>query len=106
LERIARSLPGVRLTVTLRKPLEFILLMYAHQNRNDAEPMQPISHVLDTHRWQYFRLWIEPAMYALHLTRLLRHFERDRVKILIYDDLVRDPVAFADDVFAFLGVET
>ncbi len=104
LQRIAELLPNVRLTMTLRNPIERALLQLATRKRN-RDMRGDFREILDIHSWQMFRMFIEPGFYHLHLTRVLRLFPRERVLPLIYDDLTHDPRAFLRQVFSFLDVE-
>jgi len=107
LSRIASSLPEVKLTMTLRNPIEIAYLQYLTQKRSRKwTPEQyRFEEVLDIHAWQLFRMWIEPGFYHLHLTRVYRYFPRERVLVLFYDDLLEDPRKFLRRVFSFLGVK-
>lgn len=107
LERIAESLPQVRLSVTLRNPIERAFIQFVHRKRSRGltGEQADFREVLDKHQWQQFRMWIEIGFYHLHLTRVLRLFPREQVLVLIYDDLCADPRAFLAQVFAFLDVD-
>jgi len=104
-QRIADSLPGVKLTMTLRNPAERAFVHFAHHVRHGHEE-RPFEEILDLHRWQTFRMFIELGFYHLHLTRLQRRFSPDQLKVMIYDDLVAAPREFVDDFLGFIGVET
>ncbi len=105
LERIARALPHVKLTMTVRDPIERAFLQYAHHRRTGLATHE-FAETLDLHRWQLFRMYIEPGFYHLHLTRMLRYFPREQIKVLFYRDLVADARAFSNDFFSFIGVST
>ena len=104
LGRIAEALPGVRVTMTLRNPIERALMQFATRKRNLGMP-GGFRQILDIHAWQMFRMFMEPGYYHLHLSRVLRLFPRERVLPLIYDDLESDPRAFLRQVFSFLEVD-
>jgi len=108
LQRIAESLPDVKLTMTVRNPIDVALLQYSQQKKGGrwAPGRNPFEEVLDIHSWQKFRMWIATQYYHLHLTRVLRYVPRDRVLVLVYDDLEKDPRGFLNQAFSFLGVET
>jgi len=107
LERIARDLPDVKVTLMLRNPIEQAFLQYVMNKRSNFLNTENASFasMLDSHRWQLFRLWLEPGFYASHLKRIYRHFSKDRVFVMIYDDLCADPSAFLRAYFRFLGVD-
>jgi len=106
IKRIAADLPDVRLTVCLRDPIEIAFLQYATQKRNRRWPREKWSfeNVLDNNRWQLFRMWIVPGFYHLHLTRVLKYVPRERLLIMLYDDLAADAESFAKRFFSYLGV--
>jgi hypothetical protein len=107
LERISRDLPGVRLTVTLRDPIERSYVHWVHMSRRNFRPEQHMDfgRVLGPYGWHLFRMWIEPSLYAFHLEKVFRHFPRDRVLINFYDDLEEDPGGFLRRFLEFLDVD-
>lgn len=44
-------------------------------------------------------------MYAMHLKNVFRHFPKDRVLVMIYDDLVKNPHDFLQTFLEFLDVD-
>ncbi|NQU10619.1 sulfotransferase domain-containing protein [bacterium] len=113
IERIARDLPGVRLTVLLRNPVERAFLSWAHQhlkNKPTGLDMHkgigfPFEFVLHHHGHGLFRLYIEPGFYARHLERVYQVIPRERVLVELFDDLAADNAGFLQRYFAFLGVD-
>jgi len=108
LQRIAESLPDVKLTMTVRNPIDVTFLQYCQQKHGGrwAQGKNPFEAVLDIHSWQRFRMWVEPGYFYLHLTRVLRYVPRERLLVLVYDDLKEDPRAFLDQALSFIGVST
>src|SRR5690606_31483395 len=49
---------------------------------------------------------IEEGLYADHLERYLALFPRERMLVLLYDDLKADPLGFLRAIYALLGVDT
>ena len=105
LERIARDLPDVKLTMTLRDPIERSFLQWAHLNKRRFRPEQRMSFEDGVTGWTMFRLWVEPSMYASHLKKVYRHFAKERVLVNFYDDLVEEPARFLRAFFEFLEVD-
>jgi hypothetical protein len=50
-------------------------------------------------------MYVEQGLYATHLRHWLRHFPRERVLVLLAEDIARDPVGASQQVFRFLGVD-
>ena len=114
MERIARDLPGVRLTVLLRNPVERAFLSWAHQHlKNKPTGLDarkgigvPLEKILHHHGHGYFRLYAEPGFYARHLKRVFTLVPRERVLVELYDDLAADNAAFLRRYFEFLSVDS
>ena len=108
LQRIAEALPGVKLTMTVRNPIDMAYLQYATQKRGGRwlPGRVPFEGGLDIHGWQRFRSWFEPGYYHLHISRVLRYFPRESLLVLVYDDLEKDARSFVNQAFEFLGVST
>ena len=45
------------------------------------------------------------SMYAENLELYFELFGRENIKVMLFDDLARDPKAFAKTVYEFLGLE-
>lgn len=50
------------------------------------------------------RCYLDEGYYAVHLKRYLNFFPRKQIKILLTEDLRRDPVGVVRDLWSFLGV--
>jgi hypothetical protein len=109
--RIAEQLPDVRLIAVLRDPVERAYSTYLYQVARGLEPAGSFAEALaDEPRriaegWHH--IWHYRAMgeYGAQLARYLDVFEKDRMLICFYDDLVHDPYAFMRRVFGFVGVD-
>lgn len=108
LERIAAELPGVKLTMTVREPVERAYINWAYEKRKrkwTPEQGVRIDMVFHPNRWQFFRQWVEPSLYGAALQRILRFFEPGRVLVLFLEDLTADPRAFLGRFFDFVGAD-
>lgn len=108
LDRIATRLPSVKLTMTLRDPVERAYINWAYEKRKRGwTPDQKvlIDLVFHPNRWQFFRRWVEPSLYGAALERVYRYFPQEQVLVLFHDDLVADPHAFLSRFFTFLDVD-
>lgn len=112
LTRVARHLPDVRLTVTVRNPIERCYRSWAgahYQGRHGLDPDKgvgiPFDQLLHPNRTTYFRAWAVPGFYAQHLQTVYSLFPRERVLVMVFDDLESDPEGFLRRYFTFLGVD-
>ncbi len=99
LANIARDLPGVRVFAILRNPVDRALSAYAlRQERNEGLTFGDAC--------RRFPGLINRGLYCRHLDVIGEYFPADRVKVLLYDDLVTRPGAFLDELYEFIGVPT
>jgi hypothetical protein len=97
--RIADSLQGVRLLTCLRHPVERSFSQYLYMLRG-GERLGDFRSAVSAHPEI-----IENSMYSTHLAPWLQLFPKDSFKILLFDDLERDPVAFGTELLTFLDLE-
>jgi Sulfotransferase domain len=121
-ERIAKDLPGVRLLVLLRDPVERAYSGHAHEVAHGFET-EPFEAALELEparlEGQAERIAADPdyfsyshqhhsyvarGQYVEQLERLERQFGRDRLHVVDSGDFFADPEAVYDGVLAFLGL--
>lgn len=98
-ERIAADLPGVRLIVFLRDPVERCFSEYLYLRRSGLT-RAPFREAVER-----FPEIVEHSRYARHLRTYLRLFDADRIGIFFYEHLRADPERFARCVLEFVGVD-
>lgn len=99
-ERIAEHCPNVQLIACLREPFERLVSAYYYRKRA-GETVLPLEEALEKEPDL-----LEESLYDRQLERFLDHFPRERVKVLFYEDLKRDPEAFLTELFQVIGVDT
>ena len=97
--RIAELNPEMRLLVCLREPVDRAFSDYLDLVKN-AQYDGPFSEALEK-----FPRLLDRGRYATHLQRYLDLFPREQLHVSLFDDLRTDAQAYADEVFAFLGVQ-
>nr|BFE58497.1 hypothetical protein GCM10020063_030230 [Dactylosporangium thailandense] len=110
--RIAELLPGVRIILVLRDPVDRAHSNWAHLFgaglESEADFLRAVE--LEPRRvaagWAQFWHYTGLGRYGSQLEHLLAHVERERVLLLRYRDLRDRPAETLDRVCAFLGVET
>lgn len=96
-ERIARHIPNCKIIVTLRDPVDRSYSQYRTLRKmglmhGSFEEELAHPRIVDTNR------------YAHHLRGWINLFGADQVKVLLFDDLRRNPQSFLDAVCEFIGV--
>ncbi len=97
--RIAALLPAARLIVTVRDPVQRAFSQYKHWVQETAYQGSFDTFLADhpgaVERGRYFAL----------LAPYLECFPPDQVMIVVFDDLVHQPVPTMQEVYGFVGVD-
>jgi hypothetical protein len=97
--RIQRDLPGVRLIMSLRDPIDRALSVYQFRKRNRTasgtfrETAESAPNMVARGRY------LEPVRLYLEV------FPRERVRVFLFDELKADPERLARQLYEFLGVD-
>jgi len=110
-ERIKRYLPNAKLIAVLRHPAERAYSNFLMRVRAGRETVSDFSAAIEEEEarqrnnwlmgWQYVR----KGFYSRQLTRYFDLFKREQLKIYLYEDLCRDPLALMKDIYRFLEVD-
>jgi len=121
-ERIDRALPGVKLIVLVRDPVERAYSQHAHQvglgletepferaleledARLDGEAERLVADPTYTSRRHWLYSYRARGQYAEQLDRLERIFGRERIHVVDSGDFFTDPGPDYDRVLEFLGL--
>jgi hypothetical protein len=96
--RIREAVPQARIIMILRDPVDQMYSHYLVYVRDTPAPVS-LAEAVRSYRHLYFALYAEPVQ------RYLETFPRERVKILIFEELVKDPARNLHDVLNFLDVD-
>lgn len=98
-ERIRSCLgPEVKLMVTLREPATRAFSSYLYLRKHGLARPSFRETVEASPEL------VEEGRYATQLERYLQHFDRDSLRVGLFDDLQSDPQAFLDSTTDWLGV--
>ena len=106
-ERIAMSIPDVKILVSLRNPIEQVQSWYWHlkkQNQFDSPGTRndvSLEGAIDG----FSELLLGHAFYGRHLEKWFCHFDRRQVMVILYDDICAAPNAVLRELFQFLDVD-
>lgn len=99
-ERIHSVLPDVKLVYVIRNPIDRIESHYRHRVRYEGEQAGADAAVLaDLPRY------LPPSRYAHQIDRYLEWFPRERLLVVLSDDLKADRVATLARIHRFIGVD-
>ncbi len=110
-DRIKETLPGVRMLAILRNPVDRAYSSYMHAIRDWREPAGSFKAALKLEQeridagWGILWHYKNAGFYFKQLTRYHEIFDPDKVKVVLYDDLVSNPLALIEDIFTFLEID-
>jgi len=108
---IRRYLPNAKLIAMLRHPAERAFSAFAHMVRDGREETEDFHAALAREpqrirdNWEPLWHYKNMGFYGAQLSRYLDTFNRDQIRVYIYDDFVARPLEVVQDIFAFFGVD-
>jgi len=110
--------PKALILCMIRNPIDMMFSMYRFSRRKGGENLKTFREALEAERDRRLGKRIpktvfvvqslfyrDIATYTVQIKRYLDLFGRERVHVIVFDDLCADPYAVCREVFAFLGVE-
>lgn len=99
-----------KIVLALRDPVEKAYSQYMHLVRDGRETLsfaEALAAEEGRTRQGYGALWryVASVLYAEPTERFLESFGPDRVRVVFFEDLVRDPQGTMRDLLSFLGVD-
>lgn len=98
-ERMAAFCPDARIVYIMRDPVERTISHYWHMTEHRGETRAPMDAIL--HEPHYTTV----SDYAMQLRPYLERFGPQRVNVLTFEELTREPVPIVQSVFSWLGVD-
>lgn len=99
--RAARYNPDMRVILTLRKPIDRAYSNHKHNIRQGFVLGEDLSF---EKALAENPTYIEHGLYGKHLENWLRHFPKNQIQVIFFEDIVTDPEAVAKSVYRFLEV--
>ena len=98
--------PEAKLIAILRQPIDRLYSRFLHLSRDGNQPTDNFEDALDksTIWWRRNDLVTE-GFYYTHLKRYFDLFEREQIKVFLYEDLRKDSEHVMQELFGFIGVD-
>ncbi len=107
---IKAAIPECRIIIILRNPIERAFSHYrqvysfGHESLSFEDALeQQAERRRNNWRWHY--QYVDQGMYYRQVRNFYHHFKSDYIHVALIDDLQRNPAAFMQGVYAFLGVD-
>jgi Sulfotransferase family len=110
-DRLRREAPGARIVFILRDPARRAYSNWLQHVQHKREPLS-FAAALDAEEeriergWAWWWHYARRGYYAEQLEPFLDAFPRDRILLLLHDDLRRDPRGVLERVCAFLEIDS
>lgn len=99
--RIHENYPQAKLIAIVRNPVD-----RAYSQYRNAIKAGEISKTTSFDAYQKSEVSVlEQGLYAAQLNRYLALFQKEQILVLVYEDIRRDPIAFMQRIYQFLGVD-
>jgi hypothetical protein len=104
--RIRDVLPGARIICCLRDPVDRAYSDYQMYLRSRSRRLEPARDLTAAAAWtRPDSHWMEISRYHGQLSRYYEAFPRTNIHTFLFDDLQRNALAVAQDIYRFLGVD-
>ena len=110
-ERIHHHIPKAKLIAILRNPVERAYSNFMHNVRDGFEPLADFGQALREEQNRIHNNWAsrwhyrKQGFYYAQLVKYFESFERDQIKIILYEEFGANTKAEMRDLFQFLGVD-
>lgn len=111
IENVHKYLPEAKLIAILRNPVTRAFSSYSHLMRESLETI-PFRAALDKEaerinlRWSHLYYYKQKGFYYQYLQRYFNEFERNNIKVYLFEDLNYNTLEIVQDIFKFLNVDS
>lgn len=108
---ISNRCPNAKLIAVLRNPVERAFSSYLHLRRDDAEDLSfedALAAESDRIKENSGLLWryLDLGYYGEQIERYHDTFGASQLKVILYEDLAKDPMGQMAQIFDFIGVDS
>lgn len=109
-ERIHQFNPNMRLIVSLRDPVDRAYSSFNYAKGYGIEPLKAISEGFQAERERIQKnqsillRYCDLGLYSAQLARFYNVFPADQIKVILFEDLVSDPILTVRELYKFIGV--
>ncbi|WP_417608084.1 sulfotransferase family protein [Owenweeksia hongkongensis] len=102
---IKEYVPNAKLIALIRHPAERLVSRYNHMERDSVVPIGGIDAIFDkTSIWWKRPDLLQEGFYGKHLGKYFEAFDREQIKVILYDDFKADNTGVIKDICQFIGV--
>lgn len=102
-EKIKYWFPDVKIIAVLRNPVDRAYSHALWENKYTKEEMQNLEQTIINSK-NFKKRYLFAGLYYTHLQTYFSCFDKEQVKILLYDDFSKNPQKFFAEFYDFVGV--
>lgn len=110
-DRIRHYVPEAKLIVVLRNPIERAYSSFLHMIRDGREPFNDFAEALQAeaeriqNNWAPIWHYKQAGFYYTQLKHYYEVFEREQIRVYLYEELNNETISVLRDIYNFLGVD-
>lgn len=102
---IKKHFPKIKILVVLRQPVERAYSDYLNRMLISKTEQRSFEQAFRTRSKSYYDDYIWKGLYYEQLKPYLKEFSKKQIKIVLFDDLKKEPVKTIQDIYKFIGVD-
>jgi len=108
---IQQHLPNVKIIAVLRQPVARAYSNFLHARRADRESISDFETAFNketerkTENWSPLYHYKSKGYYAEQLEQYFNLFPKENIKVLLFEDLVNNPIETTQELFKFLNID-
>ncbi len=108
---IQEYFPDAKIIAILRNPVARAYSNFLHARRADREPISEFEIAFNkeeerkNENWSPLYYYKEKGYYAKQLEPYYSLFPKENIKILLFEDLIKNPIETSQEIFKFLNVD-
>ena len=108
---IQQHLPEIKIIAILRQPVDRAYSNFLHARRADKEPVADFETAFykeaerKAENWSPLYHYKSKGYYAEQLERYFTLLPKENIKVLLFEDLVKNPIKITQEVFKFLNID-
>ena len=109
---IQKHLPDTKIIAVLRQPVARAYSNFLHARRADREPIADFETAFNkeaerkAENWSPLYHYKSKGNYAEQLKGYFNLFPKENIKILLFEDLVKNPIKTTQEIFKFLNIDS
>ena len=102
-ELINKNLPKTKIIAILRQPVARAYSNFLHAKRSGNEKIDDFEIAFkETERKHFYK---QKGYYTKQMERYYNLFPKENIKVLLFEDLIKEPIKTTQEIFTFLNVD-